>query len=708
MSSPSRPQWAVWPLCVAACSVAPVWAQSVPVPAVLPSEAASSQADPANALPTVSVSARRDPDKSTLTQPDVRTARDRIQRTPGGAAVVDADDYAEGRVSTLSDALGMATGVFVQPRFGAEESRISIRGSGLQRTAHGRGLKLMQDGVPLNLADGSFDFQAVEALTARYVEVWRGANALQYGSSTLGGAVNFVSPNGYNADKARVRLEGGSHGYARALVSAGTVLGAVDLYVSSSLFQQDGFRDHARQDTRRNFANLGWQLGEKLETRFYLGSVSSDSELPGSLTKAQMQANPRQANAAAVSGDQHRDIDWTRLSNKTVYRPDAQQQLEFFVYASDKKLHHPIPFVLDQRNRDQGLELRYVNEAPLFDHANRFVVGLSASQGRTSEDRYANVGGASGARTDASTQTSRNTELYAENQWRVLPSLGLVAGLQAVQSSRKLVDRYVPAGQASNSFTLDYDGFSPKLGVLYDLRPGVQLFANLSRGYEPPTFSELAGGTYPLPNPAQRATTLELGSRGRLGPQLQWDVALYEARLENELLQTSLNGGGADTTVAVPHTVHRGLELGLAGQAARGAIGQVEWKLNALWNDFRFRDDPTYGRRQLPGIPSAFARAQLGYRFNRGQTLVALTAEHAGRYAVDFADTLHADAYTVWGLKASGDLREGLSWFVEGRNLGDKTYASATGVVRVATPASAQFLPGDGRAVYAGLDWRFN
>ena len=78
--------------------------------------------------------------------------------------------------------------------YGIDEIRAFRNGrpaAGLQRTAHGRGLKLMQDGVPLNLADGSFDFQAVEALTARYVEVWRGANALQYGASQLGGAVNF-------------------------------------------------------------------------------------------------------------------------------------------------------------------------------------------------------------------------------------------------------------------------------------------------------------------------------------------------------------------------------------------------------------------------------------------------------------------------------------------------------------------------------------
>ena len=108
-----------------------------------------------------------------------KCARSSAQQTPGGVTVIDSDTYKRGRATTLKDALDYAPGVFVQPRFGAEEARISIRGSGIQRTFHGRGLKLMQDGVPVNLADGGFDFQAIDPLTAKSVEVYPGANALE-------------------------------------------------------------------------------------------------------------------------------------------------------------------------------------------------------------------------------------------------------------------------------------------------------------------------------------------------------------------------------------------------------------------------------------------------------------------------------------------------------------------------------------------------
>lgn len=663
-----------------------------------------------SSLPPVVVTGRRNPDASTLTQPDLPTARQRIEQTAGGAGVVDANAYSKGRVSTLSDALGQATGVLVQPRFGAEEARISIRGSGLQRTFHGRGLKLMQDGVPLNLADGSFDFQAVEALSARYVEVWRGANALQYGASTLGGAINFVSPNGYNADVFRARGEAGSFGYRRGQLSTGNVSGRFDHYLSTGVFRQDGFRDHSAQDTRRSFANLGFQLSPRLETRFYLGHVDSDSELPGSITLAQLRDDPRAANPGNVSGDQRRDIDWTRLSNKTVYRPDARQQVEFFVYASDKRLHHPIFQVIDQRNRDHGVELRYVREDELAGRRNRFTVGIARSAGTTDEDRFANAGGDNGPRTNASRQTARNVEIYAENQHHIAASLALVTGLQWARSRRTLDDRFVagtPADPVGEGFDQRYRGTSPKLGLRWDHASGAQFFANVSRSFEPPTFSELAGGLRPTLNEAQRATTFEIGTRGRLDA-IEWDVALYESRVEDELLQIATNSIGASVTVNADRTVHRGIELGLGGQTSPDRAGRLEWRLSGLVNDFRFRDDATYGNRRLPGFPKYTARAQLGLRLADG-TLLQVNTEGSSGYAVDFAGTFHAPRYAIWGLRASGAWTSNVEWFVDGRNLSDRRHVATTGVVRTAGGAdTAQFLPGDGRALYLGLDWRFN
>ncbi|HNL92141.1 MAG TPA: TonB-dependent receptor plug domain-containing protein, partial [Pseudomonadales bacterium] len=114
-----------WLAILVASLSAPVWAE---------------QAMEAVELETVEVSASKTATPTTV--PSLVEAEQAARLTPGGANVVDSESYTTGRASTVQDALGYSPGVFVQPRFGAEESRLSIRGSGIQRTFHMRGIKL--------------------------------------------------------------------------------------------------------------------------------------------------------------------------------------------------------------------------------------------------------------------------------------------------------------------------------------------------------------------------------------------------------------------------------------------------------------------------------------------------------------------------------------------------------------------------------------
>lgn len=653
---------------------------------------------PSTTLETVEVRGVR-PDLATA--PGIDTARERLDERAGGTALVDGDAYRGGRVSTLTDALGFAPGVFVQSRFGAEEARVSIRGSGLQRTFHGRGIEVLQDGSPLNLADGAFDMQAIEPLAARYVEVWRGANALEYGAATLGGAINFVSPTGHDAAALDARVEAGSFGYRREQLALAGVTNDADGFVSITGFQQDGYREHAKQETYRISGNAGYRFGDTLDGRVYLTHVDTNSELPGSLTLAQSRTDPRAANAGNVALDQRRDFRLDRIGAKLGWTPDDTQTLTLSAYYADKSLHHPIYQVLEQDSRDAGVDLRWRREGELAGHRNVLIAGVAYARGGIDDDRFVNVAGRAGARTNAFEQRATNAKAYVENQAWLAPRWVLSVGAQGLHSTRRSRDLFVTGGR-DESFDVDYTGFSPKLGVRYLIDAQAQVFANLSRSLEPPSFGELTGGPGVTQVDEQEGTTAEIGLRVQRDA-LSLDVALYRARIDGELLALSDGNGNPLGTVNADRTIHQGIELGMDWRFA------PSWTLstNYLWNDFHFDHDAVYGDNEIAGVPPQHLRASL--RWSVGDALyVAPNLEWVPQdYYIDHANSFRAPGYTLLGLRIGGAIASTCAWFVDARNLADRKWISSTGVVADAMGRDqANFMPGDGRSVYFGVEWK--
>jgi len=692
-------------------------------------QAASAQS---TTLPQVEVTGKQG--KASLTVASKADASRDLKRVAGGTSLVDAEDYKTGRSSTLQDTLGYVPGVFAQSRFGAEEARVSIRGSGIQRTFHLRGIKLLQDGVPINQADGGGDFQMIEPLALDYTEVYRGANALQYGGNTLGGAINFVSPTGYDAALVQGRFEAGSYNYLRGQVSSGAVVGPADYYVSLSEFYQDGFRNHSDQDAKRLFSNYGLKITDQLETRFYVTAVDSRSKLPGNLTSAQMNQNPAQNAAANVTGNQKRDFDLVRLANKTTLQLDDEQRFEFGSFYIRKNLYHPIFQVLDVLYHDFGFSTRYVNDKDFLDHKNRFIVGFSPVFGTAADTRSVNSGGARGAQTARSRQNSYNLDFFAEEQFYLFPQFALVSGLQASYASRKVNDRFTSDGD--HSAHAKYQAVTPKAGLIYDLTEQSQVYGNFSRSFEPPSFGELTNLTGGRLNDlnAQEASTVELGTRGSEGP-VSWDLAWYYSWVENELLGLNDGAGNALGTINAGQTIHQGIEAGFEVDLLKGILPEaaqtsrppllgllsLEREENAEkqqdrlklrnaynWSRFRFDGDQAYSENPLPGIPEHFLRAELVYEHPSGLYAGPNIEWGMKKYAVDMANTLFTDPYAILGVKGGFRVNEGLSFFVEGRNLTNQIYAATTGVIADARGRdSAQFLPGDGRSIYAGMEFRW-
>ncbi len=621
-------------------------------------------------------------------------AEERASQTPGGTDVVTYDEYADKSLVSLRDALAYSPGVYLQPRYG-QEVRISIRGSGLSRGYHMRGLTLLQDGVPINLADDNGDFQELEPIFFEYLEVYRGANALRFGSGTLGGAINGVTPTGETASGLYLRGDAGSFETFRGLASYGIQSGPGDAWAAISYDSSNGDRDHAERNSLRFHGNVGLQIADNIENRFYASVNSIDQQLPGALTLATALTAPETGNFA---GDQGRDIDSIRLQNRTRFSFDGGQ-LDVGGFVNAKSLHHPIFQVLDYKSTDRGVYARLDYATGPFE----LTLGGETRLGDTNARRFVNINGERGAPTFNADQRASTSNIYGEVRFRPVEPLQLIAGAVYAEGFREqhlLFDSF-GGGAVDITGRADFDGFSPKFGVLFEANENIQLFANYSRSVEFPGFAEVAQVASFVNLDPQRAWTAEIGTRGRAGI-LEWDLAAYRANIAGELLQFNVGPDIPASTFNAGKTRHQGIEAALS-------IDLTTWaRLRQIYtySDFAFEGDPQYGDNRLPVVPEHLYRAEL--RLGTDGLHIAPNVEWVpdGPFA-DYTNSLQVDGYALVGITAGATLTDGIDLFVDARNLFDKKAVGDISAAITATPTSAIFYPVERRAVFGGVRARF-
>ncbi|WP_033919537.1 TonB-dependent receptor family protein [Sphingomonas sp. 37zxx] len=627
-----------------------------------------------------------------------------LQRTPGGVDVVAAEEFENTLAVSLRDALAFSPGVYAQPRYG-QEIRLSVRGSGISRGFHIRGLMLFQDGVPINLADNSGDFQELDPQVFERIDVLRGGNALRLGGSTLGGAINAITPTGQSAPGIEARIDGGSFNTLRGKVAAGFATARGDAYLALTHDSSDGDREHAtRQSTRLN-ANAGIRLTDSVETRFY-GTISDiDQDLPGTLNRAQALTNPGQALPALILGDQARDVNSIRLQNRTTIDL-GRGTVSGGVFANAKQLYHPIFQVIDQKSFDYGAFVRLDLASEIGGMPLDLAIGSTARLGSVNARQYINIGGKRGALTARSRQEAQTIDSYGELRLSPLPVLSLIAG--GVHShGRRQVTNFLNGARSGEA---SFDAFSPKLGLLYEPNASIQFFANASRSIELPGFSDLnqtpfASGGVIAPGfvdlDLQRAWTFEAGTRGTVGIA-KWDVTFYRADIRGELLQFDQAPDVPAATFNADRTRHQGIEAGID-------LDLTTWlrlRQAYQYNDFTFRRDAQFGDNRLPVVPEHVYRSELTLGTDRASIAPVIEWVPRGAFA-DYANTSRVPAYTLLSLRAQATLRDGLTLFLDARNLTDeKAIGDISAAVR-ATPASVIYYPVERRAVYGGARVRF-
>jgi iron complex outermembrane receptor protein len=636
------------------------------------------------------------------------TARVELERTPGGVAVVTGRQLTQTRAYNLRDVFEFTPGVLAQSRFGSDEVQISIRGSGLRNNFHGRGVNILINGIPHMDADGFSDFEVMDFLAAQRVEVWKGANALRYGGATSGGAINLVTETGKTAAPFELRVQGGSFGSFHGHVSTGGEKGRFGYFLSFTDVELDGYREHSNQGRQRVYGNFSFALDDRTDFNLDIMYANIAERYPGPLTREEFFRDPRAAVPIYVQQDQGRFVDYGRVGFGMRRRFDGGQEFSFNVFGQYRNLEHPIFNVLDQDTRTFGGEFRYSYTR----ERNRLVIGFSPWVTPNGGRRFENINGTAGAQTAHFDSLATNYGIYVENQFDIRPSFTLVTGARADWARRRFTDFFLADGDQSDRRT--FKAFSPKMGFVWRPRDQMQVFANVSRSYEPPTLNiELIGFGAPgfLPLGAQDTWQMEVGVRGRAAQRINYELTFFDLEINDEIINRNVTPfPGAPFTIpsfrSAPNTRHTGLELALHATLRKGLFtggDALSARTAYTFSRFRYVNDPTYFNNYLPGAPRHLVRSELRYDHPRGFWIAPNVDWSPATYFMDSANTARNDKYAALNLRAGFD-RRGWGLFFEANNLTNRRYSAA---VQVDNDAGSYFEPSNGRSVVGGIRVRF-
>jgi iron complex outermembrane receptor protein len=622
----------------------------------------------------------------------------------------------------LSESLNRVPGLNVQNRQNyAQDLQVSSRGFGARSTFGVRGVRLIADGIPATMPDGQGQAATFDLASADRVEVLRGPFSYLYGNSS-GGVVQVFTADGMGSPTVDVSGYAGSFDLRKLNFRVGGDAGGFNYIANVSRFDTEGYRDHseARRDqwnAKGAFALAGGKL-----TLVGSGLHQPDTQDPLGLTRAQMEADPRQADASAYLFDTRKSIrqsqggaTWeSQLTHCDSVQAraygGARQVTQFLSQAGNTPLSSG--GVVDLGRAYAGAGFRYTHV--FLGAPQPLTASLGVEYDRMEEHRrgFVNENGVAGAPKRDEDNTVSNTDAYAQAEWEFVPRWVLSAGLRASTVRFDSADHFVAGPNPDDSGSVKYSHTNTAAGVMYRYSPQLHFYANAGEGFETPTAAELAyrpGGATGLNFDLQpsKSRQYEVGMKSRPAAGVRANLAIFRVDTRDEIVTNSASGGRTDFKNA-SRTRRDGFEASLEAKLPKG------FEVYAAYTGLRARftqdfasgspPDTVPAGRKLPGVPDRTFYAEGVWRHAATGFRAAVELRHVGKVYVDEANSDAASAYTNASLRVGFEQQSNrwrLREFVRVDNVTDRRYV---GSVIVAEARSRFFEPAPGRNGVAGID----
>ena len=544
-----------------------------------------------------------------------------VREIAANVTVISRADLSDNLAVSMGDVFRYVPGVDYEAagtRFGTEG--INIRGIGGNRVA------ILVDGVPLadQFDTGSFsnatrDF--IDAGLIQHIEVLHGPASALYGSSAIGGVVAVRTPDpsdlirgeGISGDVLATWRGADSSTHGQAMFAAGSdalgVMGGISWRDGSELDSNAGSSGIDTRHYERQTALLKFVADNRWGHTFRASLTHQNSDTLSDLNS--MLGAGRYRSTTALEGDDTYKMDVVNVAYE-FGSPESWidsgvvrafwEQADIDQYTLDERGNARTPVSIDRLfSYDQeirGVELNLWKNFTGETVSHRLGFGLEHRDRTTEEYR-------DGLSTNLDTGAQTNVLLGEVFPLRDFPISRTRESAAFIEDTISFGDWTVIAAVRADQFDLsprvdamyleDYPAYdvvamkesdvSPKLGVIYNITPGIDVYAQYSRGFRAPPYSDAnVSLDIPLfryaavPNPdlkSESSDGYELGLRWQ-GTQASARVSAFRTNYQ-DFIETKVNIGLDPATgytlfqsQNIEDTEIEGIEAGWSTRFGRG------------------------------------------------------------------------------------------------------------------------------------------
>lgn len=485
------------------------------------------------------------------------------KETAGSIAVIHRAQIQQGNGVSLQPALNGVPGVKMDQST-LSESRISIRGNGVRAQWGIRNIKIYVNDIPVTEADGTSRMEALDVNDIGQVEIIKGPASSIYGAGT-GGVINFrLQRAPYAQQSLEVSGLVGAYGLGRIATTYRNGGERMNSYVSYGWQQFDGYRDHSNDMRRFLAGNFQFFPSDKRSITVLLNRTTQHSQIPGALSRQQVEENPRQAAPGNLEKQAGRYQNWTRIGmgQQYLFNDRLSNSTSIFTYFYD--LDHPLAYAyIRNYYQSYGGRTRFTYEPGFSVLPTTFTVGAEFNQANTKGAQYVNEGGKEGAMNGNTDYKNTLYSLFYQSETAITSKTTLALGISFNGLTYDVNDYLLPERSGIKRFNVQA---SPRIALSHHFGELLSLHGSVSSGFSPPSGSEIKNedGSINTRLQAEKGINYEINAKGNLvRSRLAYDLALFKMDMKGELIAQSVQQGITVYNNS-GRTSHNGAELALS------------------------------------------------------------------------------------------------------------------------------------------------